>query len=484
MRFQRPMEFTDEVHTGDSFIEKRQWVPRGHYRATGRSPQAVRVVREGQPPATLRLLTSQTYRIGRNSDSHLWFPHTDVSRLHGLLYFIPEISGWAFRDPMSTLGTFVRGPEDGEKRQVPHNEPLGMSAGQTLELAGPHSRLEFLADVPRDVPGNYVWRSVAGQYLESHVLEAARKQGPVLLFGPSGSGKTFLAQRIHELSRRPGPYVEINCGRMPTDATQFQSELLGHVKGAYTGAFGRRVGALFHADEGTLFLDEVESLPKEVQVFLLDLLEGKGELRPLGAEKGLSRPDVRFICATKVPLDESTLREDLVNRLVRGHRIVIPTLAERRADIPVLVEFILSVIRLETGADATVTDEAIEFLSAQSWPGHVRQLKDALYSVTDGHQGQPVVLEVKQFRDYLESERVVRGSRTPRSSMVSEALAPVQAPVPSTPTTRMRPKDMTREDVEAALAASGGVMKRAATLLGCSPTTLRELRRRFRLPPR
>lgn len=95
-----------------------------------------------------------------------------------------------------------------------------------------------------------------------------------------------------------------------------------------------------------------------------------------------------------------------------------------------------------------------------------------------------MVLEVKQFRDYLESERVVRGSRTPRSSMVSEALAPVQAPVPSTPTTRMRPKDMTREDVEAALAASGGVMKRAATLLGCSPTTLRELRRRFRLPPR
>jgi DNA-binding NtrC family response regulator len=305
----------------------------------------------------------------------------------------------------------------------------------------------------------------------------------VVLFGPSGSGKTFLAQRIHELSGRKGPYVELNCGRVPKDSTQFQSELLGHVKGAYTGAVIRRVGALFQADGGTLFLDEVESLPSEAQVFLLDLLEGKGELRPLGAEKGQPRPNVRFICATKVPLDESPLREDLVNRLVRGHRIVIPTLAERREDIPLLVANILGVMNGETGVEATLTDGAMAYLAAQSWPGHVRQLKDALYSATDGHQGERVVLGAKPFEDYLASEKIVRGKRKDRQAMVTEPRIEVHAAPPTAPmdAPRKRPVDLTKKDIEQALRAAGGVMKRAAELLGCSPTTLREKRREFGL---
>ena len=480
-RYRPPFRLRDISRTGHE-LEKYEWFPRRNEIPPGPSPQAVRVIREGQPPDTLRLLTTVGgYRIGRNTDSHLWFPHMDVSRVHGLLYFIPEISGWAFRDPWSTKGTFIYNSDDiAGRRQVPQEKPIWIVGGQTLEFAGAHSRLEFLEAVPRDVPDLYVWRSLAAQYLESSVLEAARKHGPVILFGPSGSGKTFLAQKIHELSRREGPYVELNCGRVPRDATQFQSELLGHVKGAYTGAFGRRMGALFQADRGTLFLDEVESLPPEAQVFLLDLLEGRGELRPLGAEKGLPRPDVRFICATKVPLDESPLRDDLVNRLVRGHRIVIPTLAQRREDIPALVGTILEVVRGETGAHATVTDEAMGFLSAQDWPGHVRQLKDALYSAVDGHQGQHVVLERKVFEDYLAMEEVVRGKRKDQAKATAPHT-PLPPPPAPTETVRKRPKDMTREDIALALQVSGGVMKDAALLLGCSPTTLREKRRKFKL---
>src|SRR5262249_29696642 len=110
-----------------------------------------------------------------------------------------------------------------------------------------------------------------------------------------------------ELSGRSGSYVALNCGLLSTDSNQFQSDVLGHVKGAYTGATTTRVGKLFRADGGTLFLDEVESLPAESQVFLLDLLEGEGELTPLGADKGQPRPKVRFICATKVPLCETSL---------------------------------------------------------------------------------------------------------------------------------------------------------------------------------
>ena len=481
-RFYRPpFRLRDWAHTGDTVREKYEWVPPRESIPPGPSPQAVRVIREGQANTTLRLLTTESYRIGRSSDSHLWFPHPDVSRVHGLLYFVPEISGWAFRDPWSTKGTFIyTSDEPADREKVSQRGPIWIGAGRTLEFAGAHSRLEFLEAVPRDVPGLHVWRSKAAQDLERSVQDAARKRGPVILFGPSGSGKTFLAQRIHELSGRKGPYVDLNCGRVPRDATQFQSELLGHVKGAYTGAYGRRVGALFQADGGTLFLDEVESLPSEAQVFLLDLLEGKGELRPLGAEKGLPRPNVRFICATKVPLDESPLREDLVNRLVRGHRIVIPTLAERREDIPALVETILEVIGGETGTQAKLTDEAMGFLSAQTWPGHVRQLRDALYSATDGHQGEHVVLGEKPFEDYLASEGIVRGKRKDQAKAAEQqTLAPT--PPALTGAVRKRPQDLTRDDIWLALQVARGVKKDAATLLGCSPTTLREMRRKFKL---
>lgn len=466
-------------------LRREDWVPRREEIPPGPSPQAVRVIREGQPAVTLRLLTTEAYRVGRNTDCQLWFPDLWVSRLHGLLYFAPEISGWVYRDPKSTKGTIIyRSNAPAEKRLVAHGRPIAIVAGDTLEFADSRNRLEFLATVPQEVTSEQVaWRSKAARDLEQSVRDAARKLGHVLLLGPSGSGKTFLAQRIHELSGREGSYVALNCGLVSKDANQFQSDLLGHVKGAYTGAVTRRVGKIFRADGGTIFLDEVESLPSESQVFLLDLLEGEGELRPLGADKGQPRPKVRFICATKVPLDETSLREDLVNRLVRGHRIVIPTLADRREDIPLLVANILEDIRKAAGVEAKLTDEAIAFLTAQSWPGHVRQLKDALYSATDGHQGQRIVLGAKPFEEYLLSEKVVRGERKDRFAPPSQDRKELIARPPASPTevTRKRPIDLTREDVEKALREAGGVMKRAAELLGCSPTTLREKRRAFGL---
>jgi len=457
-----------------------QWIPYSSDRPSGSSPQAVQVFRRGEQPVTLRLLTTQTYKIGRAPGCQLLFSAESVSRLHGLLYFVPELSAWAYRDPISTLGSyFYRGAVPGERTRLKLGTPVGVVAGQVLELGGRENRIEFLDAIPAEAVGTGPgrWRSKAARKLEDSVRDAARKSGPVLLFGPSGSGKTYLAQRIHELSGRRGPYIELNCGRLPRDPNQLQSELLGHVKGAYTGATHRRTGALFEADHGTLFLDEVESLPTEAQVFLLDVLEGKSHLRPLGSDKGLPRPNVRFVCSTKVPLKQTPLREDLVNRLVRGHHIIIPTLAERRNDIPILVANILEIIRAELGVEATVTEEAMEFLTAQPWPGHVRQLKDALYSATDGHQAAPVELRTDTFEEHLRSEDVVRGQSGPAS--VDEELVVTLPGVPTAPIeiVRKRPADMTREDLVKAIRAAGGIMKRAAELLGCSPTTLREKRK-------
>ena len=182
-----------------------------------------------------------------------------------------------------------------------------------------------------------------------------------------------------------------------------------------------------------------------------------------------------------MPLEQAPLRDDLVNRLVHGHRIIIPTLAERREDIPLLVASILEDIRKAAGVEAIVTAEAMEFLMAQSWPGHVRQLKELLRNTTDGHQGKPIVLEASTFRDSLAWEdRIRHGAEQERIEPASRALT---VPPPESPTAeaRKRPMDMTRDDVEKALRAAGGVMKRAAELLGCSPTTLREKRREFGL---
>jgi DNA-binding NtrC family response regulator len=453
-------------------------IPCASDRPAGPSPQAVRVFRRGEQPVTLRLLTTQTYKIGRALGCQLLFSAESVSRLHGLLYFVPELSAWAFRDPLSTLGSyFYRAAALGERTRVKRGTPVGVVAGQVLELGDRENRIEFLDAIPSEAVGAGPdhWRSKAARKLEDSVRDAGRKSGPVLLFGPSGSGKTYLAQRIHELSGRKGSYIELNCGRLSRDPNQLQSELLGHVKGAYTGATQRRDGALFEADQGTLFLDEVESLPAEAQVFLLDVLEGNSHLRPLGSDKGLPRPNVRFVCSTKVPLQRTPLREDLVNRLVRGHRIIIPTLAERREDIPILVANILEIIRAEVGVDATVTEEAMEFLMAQPWPGHVRQLKETLYGTADGNGGAPVELRTETFEEYLRSEDLVRGG-------LPSSDEHVLVTSPGTPTApieiaRKRPADMTRDDLQKAIRAAGGIMKRAAELLGCSPTTLREKRK-------
>jgi DNA-binding NtrC family response regulator len=492
-QYEPPIRFHDwERPTRDGPMRPPEhiedWVPCQEEIPPGPSPQAVRVIRKRQETVTFRLLTTQPYRVGRHPNCQLYFRDDRVSRQHGLLYFASEISGWVYRDAKSTTGTFIRRSDaPAERKPVGHGRPIGIVAGQILELADGENRLEFLETVPPELigaSGEVAWRSNAGRALEKSVQDAARKSGPVVLLGPSGSGKTYLAQQIHNLSERKGSFVSLNGGLLPKNSQEFQSELIGHVKGAYTGAIARRDGALFQADEGTLFLDEVESLPGESQVFLLNLLEGDGEVRLLGSDKARPRPKVRFICSTKVPLDDTSLREDLVNRLVRGHRIVIPTLAERREDIPLLVANILEDIRKAAGVEATVTPEGMDFLMAQSWPGHVRQLKGALDSTTDGHQDKPIVLGAEQFRDYLAWEDAVRrGQKRDRPAPTIQATVTLTGAAPASPTgvPRKRPTDLTREDVERALREAGNVMRRAAELLGCSPTTLREKRKQFGL---
>jgi two-component system response regulator AtoC len=200
-----------------------------------------------------------------------------------------------------------------------------------------------------------------------------------LLTGESGTGKEVLARAIHAQSpRRQKHFVAVNCGAIPEQL--LESELFGHVKGAFTGANRARRGLFAEADQGSIFLDEIGELPAALQVKLLRVLQEE-EIRPVGDSKSHSI-DVRVIAATARNLEEEIaagrFREDLYYRLnvVRLH---VPSLRERRADIPLLVDHFLSHFRETLGKGVrSVADDALERLTSYRWPGNVRELENVI----------------------------------------------------------------------------------------------------------
>ncbi|MCM8729743.1 sigma-54-dependent transcriptional regulator [Hephaestia sp. GCM10023244] len=210
--------------------------------------------------------------------------------------------------------------------------------------------------------------------------KAARARVPVLLEGESGVGKEVVADAIHAASpRAKKPLIAVNCGAIP--ANLIESELFGHEKGAFTGAFERKVGRFQEADGGTLFLDEVCEIPLDAQVKLLHLLQS-GEVQALGARHS-REVDVRVIAASnKRLLDEveaGRFREDLYYRL-NVVQVTIPPLRERVADIPSLARHLLARIAEQPGLRPIgITDDAIRLLMNYDWPGNVRQLQNALF---------------------------------------------------------------------------------------------------------
>lgn len=202
----------------------------------------------------------------------------------------------------------------------------------------------------------------------------------MLLEGEIGVGKEVIAEAIHSASpRSKKPMTSVNCGAIP--ANLVESELFGHEKGAFTGAFERKIGRFQDADGGTLFLDEVGEMPLEAQVKLLRVLQ-TGEVQPIGARHP-RQVDVRVIAATnKALLDEveaGRFREDLYYRL-NVVQVAIPPLRERTGDIPALARHLLARIAQQPGLRPLgITDDALALLVQYDWPGNVRQLQNALF---------------------------------------------------------------------------------------------------------
>jgi len=226
---------------------------------------------------------------------------------------------------------------------------------------------------------NLIGQSKAVQQVLATAATAAKSNAPILISGETGTGKELVANVIHYNSpRSKGPLVKVNCGALPE--TLLESELFGHVKGAFTGAIQNRKGRFELADRGTLFLDEVAEMSPRVQVKVLRVLQ-EGEFEPVGGSRTL-QVDVRIVAATNVDLKEAVregkFRQDLYYRL-HVVPIHLPPLRDRREDIPLLVDHFLEKYNRENGKSVTkITREVLDRLLEYSWPGNVRELENCV----------------------------------------------------------------------------------------------------------
>ncbi len=258
---------------------------------------------------------------------------------------------------------------------------LRLTVGRALErssLTEENRRLrEHLAE--RYAFGSFLTRDPIMTEALRTLASVADTHANVLLLGESGTGKTMLSRTIHQhSSRADGPFVVVNCGSLP--ATLLESELFGHVRGAFSGALRDRPGRFEQAHQGTIFLDEINSASLDLQVKLLHVLQ-EGSFTPVGGSQE-HKVDVRLIAASNVDLDEEIaagrFREDLFYR-IHVVAVELPPLRERSGDLHALVQHFLARFASEHGKSvSSIHPDCLTILAANPWPGNVRQLENAI----------------------------------------------------------------------------------------------------------
>jgi len=231
------------------------------------------------------------------------------------------------------------------------------------------------------VSKNYemIGESEAINHIKVMIEKVAKTEARVLITGPNGTGKELVAHQLHEKSERANfPLIEVNCAAIPSEL--IESELFGHVKGAFTSAIKDRAGKFEAADKGTLFLDEIGDMSLSAQAKVLRALQ-ENMITRVGADKDI-KVDVRVIAATnkdlKKEIEEGRFREDLYHRLA-VILIKVPGLNERRNDIPLLIEHFTDKIAAEQGiAPKTFSKKAIQLLQEYDWTGNIRELRNVV----------------------------------------------------------------------------------------------------------
>jgi sigma-54 specific flagellar transcriptional regulator A len=337
--------------------------------------------------------------------------------------------------------------------------------------------------------------------LRQLVKQVAPSEASVLLTGPSGSGKEVVARAVHQASRRAaGPFVAVNCGAIPREL--LESELFGHEKGSFTGAYAQHKGRFEEAQGGTLFLDEIGDMPADMQVKLLRVLEERAVTRVGG--KGQIGIDVRIVAATHrdidAAIDDGRFREDLFYRLA-VFPIDIPPLGRRSQDIPLLIAHFLDRAGAR-GQAPRFSDAAIHRLALHGWPGNVRELRNFVERAAILHAGREIgpdeaaalllrrgrVTVVEQGALWSATECLAPAA--PETPVPAPVVVPIRAELdlPDAQTLSQGPvplRDMLaeieRRYIEEALTLSDGVIADAARLLSLQRTTLIEKMRKYEM---
>jgi len=316
--------------------------------------------------------------------------------------------------------------------------------------------------------GGLIGRSQPMQRLFQHILRAAASDASVLIQGESGTGKELVAKALHENSERAGnPYVRLHCAALPENL--LESELFGHVRGAYTGATTSRAGRFEAAHTGTLLLDEIGEISPSIQVKLLRVLQER-EVERLG-ENVPRKVDVRIIAATNRDLAqlvrEGKFREDLYYRL-RVIPIQTPTLRSRREDVPLLVYHLLSQLQNKYDRTLNMTQEAMQLLEEYDWPGNIRELTNALEFAVVQADG-PNILPT-HFPPEIQQQSG-QTLQHPGAYRPSQAMGAAQFQPASYYRAHVGPEEE-RQRIVAALEEAGGNKAAAARKLGMSRTTM------------
>jgi two-component system, NtrC family, response regulator PilR len=313
---------------------------------------------------------------------------------------------------------------------------------------------------------NIIGKSKPMQQVYELIQLAAPSRSNIMVLGESGTGKEMVAKAIHHHSKRAGgPFVTVNSGSMPADL--LESNLFGHVRGAFTGAVASKKGLFEMADGGSVFFDEIGNIPLDTQAKLLRVIQEREFMRLGGLET--IRVDVRIIAATNADLEaavqQGQFREDLFYRL-NVISVNLPPLRKRTEDIPLLAQhFLGQYARENEKAIRAISPPAMELLLDHHWPGNVRELENAIERAVVLSIGETLVEEL-----------------LPSSVRQREATGLLPPTLPSNGISfKDVVSDYERQIIIRALQSCGGVQKRAAELLQVKPTTLHEMMKRLNI---
>ncbi|HEY3806865.1 MAG TPA: sigma 54-interacting transcriptional regulator [Kofleriaceae bacterium] len=399
-------------------------------------------------------------RIGTDSGCDVVLADDRVSALHASV--AADAARFVVRDLSSTNGTWY------ENSRV---TVVAVAAGSTLRVGRTSLRIEPEAQ-PLDLPpsqarrfGDLVGESLAMREVFAVLERVAASDATLLVEGETGTGKELVARAVHDASeRRRGPFVAVDCGALPEGL--LESELFGHVKGAFTGAAQARTGTIVRAHGGTLFLDELGRISPTVQARLLRVLEER-IVRPLGGDNERS-VDVRVIAASRDDLDDEVaagrFRPDLLYRLAVV-RVALPPLRTRREDLAPLVRELL---RRRGFADEPAAGPNLDRLVAHSWPGNVRELRNVIDRAIALAPG------VQRFADL--AVRV-------ETAQAADAGLAVRSDLPYAEAKAAVLHDLERRYLADVLARTGGNLSAASRESGIDRKHLRGLARKHGLVP-